>query len=301
VTTVTSPVAPDQHRLTPNDWLRLVAPGLVWGTSFYFIAVALDAFSPALITPLRILLGFLTLSFFPAARAKLPREVLPKVAILGFVWMAFPLTMFPFAEQRVSSSVTGMLNGATPLFVAIVAAVIHRAMPSRGLQVGLMVGFGGVVLISVPTFGEGSSSGWGVAMIMAALVFYGFALNMAVPLQRQYGALPVMWRAQAFALLFTSPLAVVGIGDSHFAWHSMVAMIGLGSLGTALAYVLVADNAGRIGSTRASVTTYLIPVVSLFLGVVVLDEPVARIAVLGCAVALLGAWLAGRARRTPLQ
>jgi drug/metabolite transporter (DMT)-like permease len=282
--------------LTPVEWARLFAPGVVWGTSFFFIAEALDAFSPALITPMRILLGFATLACFRAARAPLPREVLPKVALLGFVWMAFPLSMFPFAEERVSSSVTGMLNGATPLFVAIVASIIHRRVPSRGMTTGLLVGLVGVALISVPTLGEGSSSGWGVAMIMAALVFYGFALNLAVPLQQQYGALPVMWRAQAFALLFTTPLGVYGLGDSTFAWHSMFAMLGLGAFGTALAYVLVADNAGRIGSTRASVTTYIIPVVALALGVVILDESVAALALVGCAVALLGAYLAGRSR-----
>ncbi len=221
---------------------------------------------------------------------------MPRVALLGLVWMAFPLSMFPFAEERVSSSVTGMLNGATPLFVAVVAAFIHRSMPSRRLQVGLFVGLSGVVLISLPTLGDGASSGWGVAMIMAALMSYGVALNLAVPLQQQHGALPVVWRAQAVALVLTTPLGVYGLTDSTFAWHSLLAMVALGSLGTAVAYVLVTDNAGRMGSTRASVTTYVIPVVSLVLGVVILDEPVAVIAVLGSALALLGAYLAGRAR-----
>lgn len=287
----------DQHPRTATDWGRLAVPGLLWGTSFFFIAEALDAFSPALITPLRILLGFVTLGLFPQARRSVPRSVLGRVALLGLIWMALPLSMFPFAEERVSSSVTGMLNGVTPLFVAIVASVIHRTMPSRQLQFGLLVGLAGVVMISLPTLGEGSSSGWGVAMIMLALICYGFALNLAVPLQQRYGTIPVMWRAQGFALLFTTPLGLYGLTDSSFAWHSLAAMVGLGVFGTAIAYVVMADNAGRFGSTRASASTYLIPVVALALGVLVRDEPVALLAVVGSAVALAGAFLAGRARR----
>lgn len=287
----------DQHPHSATDWTRLAVPGLLWGTSFFFIAEALDAFSPALITPLRILLGFVTLGLFPQARRSVPRSVMGRVALLGLIWMALPLSMFPFAEERVSSSVTGMLNGVTPLFVAVVAAVIHRTMPSRQLQVGLLVGLVGVVMISLPTLGEGSSSGWGVAMIMLALVCYGFALNLAVPLQQRYGAIPVMWRAQGFALVFTAPLGVFGLTESQFAWHSLFAMIGLGVFGTAIAYVVMADNAGRFSSTRASASTYLIPVVALALGVLVRDEPVALLAVIGSAVALVGAVLAGRSRR----
>jgi drug/metabolite transporter (DMT)-like permease len=74
----------------------------------------------------------------------------------------------------------------------------------------------------------------------------------------------------------------------------MLAIIGLGVLGTSFAYVLAADNAGRLGSTRASVTTYVIPVVSLLLGALVRNETVAVLSVIGCALALFGAWLAGR-------
>jgi len=282
--------------LTPSGWLRLFAPGIMWGTSFLFIAEALESFSPALITPLRILIGFAVLGCFPAARAAVPTAVLPKIALLALVWMAFPLTMFPFAEERVSSSVTGMLNGATPLFVAIVASVIQRRVPSRGMRIGLFIGFAGVVLISLPTLGEGSSSGWGVLMIMLALVSYGFALNIAAPLQQQYGAIPVLWRAQAFALLMTAPMGLVGLGRSTFSWHAMGAMIGLGVLGTSLAYVFIADNAGRLGSTRASVATYAIPVVSLLLGVVIRNETVSAVALVGCGLAIVGAFQAGRSR-----
>jgi drug/metabolite transporter (DMT)-like permease len=289
--------SPAAAHATTSDWIRLALPGLIWGTSFYFIAVGLTAFPAALIAPMRIGFGFLTLSTVPSARrATVPRDDLVRIAVLGAVWMAFPLTMFAFAEERVSSSVTGMLNGGTPLFVAGIAAFLARRLPPRRQLIGLFVGLVGVALIAVPTWGEDRSSWIGVLMILAALVAYGVALNIAVPLQQRHGSLAVMWRSQAVALAITAPIGLTQVGGVHFAWGPLLAVAALGMLGTALAYVLMANNAGRMGSTRASVTTYLIPVVALFLGAAIHGERIALLAVIGCAIALLGAWLAGRAR-----
>ncbi len=280
--------------MRPWDWLLLCLPGLLWGTSFYFIAEGLEAFPAALITPMRVGIGFAVLAAFPAARRSVPRADWGRIALLGVVWMAFPLTMFPYAEQHVSSSVTGMLNGATPLFVAAVASIVAHRLPPRMQMLGLLVGSLGVVLIALPTLGEGRASAVGVAQILAALSCYGIALNLAVPLQQRHGALPVLWRSQAVALALTLPFGLTHVDEVEFAWGPFLAVVALGVLGTSFAYVLAATNAGRLGSTRASVTTYIIPVVSLLLGALIRDEAVAVLAVVGCAVALLGAWLAGR-------
>jgi drug/metabolite transporter (DMT)-like permease len=92
------------------------------------------------------------------------------------------------------------------------------------------------------------------------------------------------------------PFAIPSVDDVQFAWKPFLMIGALGVFGTALAYVVMAANAGRFGSTRASVTTYLIPVVSLILGAVILDESVAVLSIIGCAITLWGAWLAGRQR-----
>ncbi len=90
------------------DWSLLAIPGVIWGSSFFFIAEGLHAFPPAVITFLRIALGFLALGVMPAARNPIAKEDRPRVALLGLLWMAFPLSMFPIAEQQLSSSITGM-------------------------------------------------------------------------------------------------------------------------------------------------------------------------------------------------
>jgi drug/metabolite transporter (DMT)-like permease len=279
-----------------NELARLAVPGLIWGTSFYFIAEGLKGFPAAVITPMRLAFGFLTLACVPAARTRLPRAAWTRLVLLGAIWMAIPLTMFPFAEERVASSVAGMLNGAIPLFVATVSTLVYKRRPARAQLYGLAVGFVGVVLIALPTLGEGSSSAFGIGLIFIALACYGFALDLAAPLQQTYGSLPVLWNAQFVALVMVIPFALPHVDEIEFAWKPFLMITALGVFGTALAYVVMAANAGRFGSTRASVTTYLIPVGSLILGAVILDESVAVLSVLGSAVTLWGAWLAGRAR-----
>jgi drug/metabolite transporter (DMT)-like permease len=291
------PAPTTDHHMAPVDWAMLALPGVIWGASFYFIAVGLEAFEPGLIAPLRIIFGFLTLLAIPSSRVRIPRADLGRVALLGVVWLALPLSLFSFAEQHVSSSVTGMLNGATPLFVATVATVIARRPPPHRQILGLLVGFAGIVLIALPTLGEGSSSAFGVALVFLALGCYGLSLNIAAPMQRRHGALPVVLHSQAVAIVLTAPFGIASIGESSFAWHSALAVLALGGLGTGVAYALAARNAGRLGSTRASVTTYLIPGVSLLLGLVLRDEKVAALAVAGSAIALVGAYLTNRAPR----
>ena len=285
---------PVVDRPSAADWARLAVPGLIWGTSFFFIAEGLESFPAILITPMRIAFGFAALAFVPASRTPIPRSAWPRIIVLAAVWMAIPLTMFPFAEERVSSSVTGMLNGAIPLFVASISALAFKVRASRAQVGGLLVGFVGVVLVAAPTVSEGRSSMVGVLLIMLALVCYGFSLNVAMPLQQQFGSLPVLWRAQLAALVMTTPFGLTSLDDIRFEWGALVMIACLGVFGTGLAYSIMASNAGRLGATRASVTTYLIPAVSLALGAVVRDEKVYVLSVVGCVVALAGAYLTGR-------
>jgi drug/metabolite transporter (DMT)-like permease len=276
------------------DWALLVVPGMIWGASFLFIAEGLEAIGPTGVTFIRILIGFLTLSLVPAARRPILAADRGRTAALGVLWLAFPLSMFPFAEQHVSSALTGMLNGATPLFAAIVASGIARRLPPPSVLLGLGVGIGGTVIMALPGVGldQGSSrQTLGVLLILAALISYGFAINLARPLQQRNGALPVIWRALGVALLLTAPLGLPAVREAHWSLRPVAALLALGALGTAVAHVLTAMAAGRMGATRASATTFLLPVVALILGIVVRHERVAGLAIAGAAICLVGAWI----------
>jgi drug/metabolite transporter (DMT)-like permease len=278
------------------DWVLLIVPGVIWGASFLFIAEGLEAMGPNGVTFTRILVGFLTLSLFAGSRRAIGRADWLGTALVGVLWMAFPLSMFPYAEQHVSSALTGMLNGAVPLFTGLVAAGMARRWPSPGIAAGIGVGLLGGVLMGLPTIGQGRSTTLGVLLILAALVSYGFALNVARPVQQRAGALPVIWRAQMVALVLTAPLGLPEVLRAHWSLAPLLSLLALGALGTGVAYVLTVMAAGRAGATKASATAFLIPPVALLLGVLVRGEHVATLSVVGGGVCLAGAWLMRRAQ-----
>lgn len=278
------------------EWWLLVIPGLIWGASFLFIAEGMRAVGPYGLTFVRILIGFLTLSAFPSARKSILHSDWTGIVWLGVLWLAFPLTMFPLAERHVTSALTGMLNGANPLFTAIVASVMARRSPSRRVTAGIGVGMAGAILMAIPGMETGQSSAAGVGMIVAALVSYGVALNIASQLQQRNGALPIIWRAQMVALLLSAPLGLSDVLAAHWTLWPVLALLALGALGTGVAHVVMSVAAGRLGATRASATTFLIPGVALVLGVFVRHESVALLSVLGSVVCVAGAWLMRRAR-----
>ena len=281
------------------DSLLITLPGLIWGASFLFIAEGLDAVSPSGVAFVRILVGFVTLSLVPAVRRPVQRADRARTAVLGVIWMAFPLSMFPFAEQHVSSALAGMLNGAVPLFVAAVAGGIARRAPARPILIGLAVGFFGAILIALPgmTQSDGrAGQTLGVLLILAALVSYGFAYSLSGPLQQRNGALPVIWRALGVAVILTAPLGIPAVLAGHWSLRPIASLIALGAGGTGIAYVMTATAAGRMGATVASVNNFFIPVVALALGVGLRHEHVSWISIAGAGICLLGAWLIGQAR-----
>lgn len=278
------------------DWLLLAICALVWGSSFFFISVGLDHFSPGIVTFGRIAFGAAALWSLPATRrVSIDRGDRGRVALLGLCWMAFPLTMYSVAEQWIDSSVAGMITAATPIWTALVAAILLRSIPGRVLRAGLLVGLAGVTVLSWPSIEGADASLAGVLLVVLATASYGVASNLAVPLQQRYGGLPVLARAQLVALALTAPYAVIGATDSGFGVGSFLALVALGVLGTGVAFVAGATLMGRVGATRGSVLTYLMPVVSITLGVGFLDERFATYEGIGVVLVLLGAFLASRA------
>ena len=287
---------PVERKGTLLDWVFLLVPGTIWGTSFLFIAEGLEAVGPNGVTFTRIAVGFLTLLCVPASRRPIPTEAWPRIAVLSVVWMAFPLTLFPFAEQRVTSALTGMLNGASPLFVALVASFLARKAPSRSVLSGLAVGLAGAFLVALPSLHEGGNSLVGVLMIITALASYGVAYNLARPLQMKYGAIPVLTRALGLAVVLTAPLGVPEVLHGRWSLWPLLSLLALGALGTGVAFVIASIAAGRLGATRGSATTFIIPPVALMLGVVIRHERVDAVSILGAAVCLAGAMLMRRAQ-----
>lgn len=281
----------------PAEWGLLGGVAAIWGSSFLFIEFGLEAFSPSVVALARLGLGAVALAAVPRSRRPVDRDDLPRIALLGLVWMAAPLLLFPFAQQYVDSSVAGMINGAVPLFSALVATVLLRRLPGRRQLAGLTVGFLGIVAITLPNARGADASALGVLLLVLAVFLYGVSANLAVPLQQRYGSLPVLLRAQLVALVVVAPFGAVGAAGSTWAWGSALAMLPLGFLGTGLAFVAMTNLVGRVGAARGSVSIYFVPVVAIVLGVTALGEEVHPLALAGTGLVLVGAWLTSRRER----
>lgn len=280
-----------------GDWGLFVSIALIWGSSFLFIAIALDAVEPGLITWGRVALGAAVLNAVPRARTRLAPEDGFRMVLLSLLWVAIPFTLFPLAEQHISSAVTGMLNGSMPVFAALVAGVLLRTPLGATQATGLVVGLLGTLAVSLDQLGEGDNAWLGVLMALGATVCYGFAINIAAPLQRKYGSLAVMARMLALATVWTAPFGLWSIPGSTFEVGPALSVAFIGAVGTGIAFVIMATLVGSVGSTRASMATYLIPVVAMVLGVTVRDEQVGPVAVVGVVLVVAGAYFASRAER----
>jgi drug/metabolite transporter (DMT)-like permease len=277
-----------------REWLLLASIALIWGSSFLFIDVGLEALQPGVIAVARVALGVAALALFPAARRPIGTDDRMRVALLGVIWAGLPMILFPVAQQWIDSSVAGMLNGAVPLAGAAWAVVLLRRPLPRTHAVGLLIGFAGVLAISWPQLQGSRATMLGASLVVLAVLLYGLAVNLAVPLQQRYGALPVLLRAQLAALVLLLPFGLWGLPASRLAWGPVLAMLPLGVLGTGLAFVLMTTLVGRVGGPRGAVATYFIPVVAIVLGVLLLDERVAPAAAAGTALVVAGAWLTSR-------
>ena len=185
-----------------------------------------------------------------------------------------------------------------PLFAAAIAALLLRRLPGRIHVAGLLLGFAGVILVTLPSWGEENNAALGIVLVLLATLLYGFSVNIAVPLQQAHGALPVVLRAQIVAAVATVPFALFGLGDSSFAWSGVGAVLILGVFGTGVALVVMASLVGRVGASRGGVAIYFIPIVAVILGVVFRDESVAMLTIVGMVVVLVGAYLASRRERS---
>ncbi len=273
------------------DWGLLLGAAGIWGASFFFIDIGLEAFEPGLVTFFRITFGCIVLWLIPTNSTPIAPEDRKKVLLLGVTWIAFPLSMFPIAQQWINSSLTGMLNSAMPVLTVLIGLAVFK-IPTASIQlIGVITGLGGLILIGLPEVTTDGTNALGVLLVILAVLSYSVAVHIAGPLQREYGAIPVVRNALLVAVVLSTPYGAVGIADSGFAWGPMIACIALGAGGTGIAFALAAELNGRVGAVRTSIVTYLIPIVAVFLGVVFRDDTITLWAILGTLVVLSGAFL----------
>ena len=275
-----------------GEWGLLTGTALIWGSSYLWIELALRNLHPGVIGWGRITLGLGVLVLLPGDRPVIAPQDRGRMLLVGTGWFGLPMVTFPIAQGLgVASSVVGMLNGAMPLLTTLFASILLWRVPRPRHLVGLLVGFAGLVAIVAPEYAAGDSAALGVTLFLATMSVNALLVSVLVPLQQRYGSLGVLRHALRIAFLVTLPFGLFGLTRSTFALGSTLAMLPLGLLSTAVAFLLWSTLVGRVGASRGSLVSYLVPIVAMVLGVMILGERIEGVQLVGIVTVLAGAWL----------
>ncbi len=286
---------------------------LFWGSSFLFIHVALESFTPAEVAFGRVVVGTVVLAGMLMVMRHRPRFTWRELGSVGLVALGLsvvPFVLIPIAQQHITSILASLLNATTPLWTALfVALVIPHEKASRLQVMGLVIGaFGIAVLLGAWNVNELPLLG--AALMLAATAFYGIGSTMSRLLLRTIKETPTGLSAAQMVLsaLILAPIAAIsapggaGAADRAPIHASAVwALLALGLFGTSFAYVLFYRVVRVAGATTAASTTYVVPIVATFLGILVLNETLHWYEPVGAAVVLSGVWLAQRKPKVVAQ
>src|ERR671935_1297692 len=285
----------------------LFALSALWGASFMFIKVGDRELEPITLVGFRMALGALTLvpivllTVGPRRTMRELRAAALPLALTGLFNSAIPILSITWAETRIDSGLTAIIQASAPLFTALLAIRFSRSERVTGSRLaGLFVGFAGVaLLVGAQPSGDAVAA---LAVVFSALCYAGAGLYAG---RRLRGVSPLVTALGALtaATIATLPIGLFQLPDHVTGWKVTASMLALGIAGTGLAYILYYALLSGAGASRAILITYLVPTFAVVYGAVLLGEPVTAVAVGGLALVLAGVALGtgaigiGRPRR----
>lgn len=287
----------------------LVSVSAIWGASYLLIKIALDGISAEMIVFARVTLAAALLYAVIAVRGGLDRRALAylrehpgRTAIQGFLSVALPFSLIALGETRIGSGLTGVLISPGPLFIALLAPFVDRSEQVGGrAALGLVIGFAGVVVLvgldAVSDFGEFA----GALAVLGAAASYGVGAMYTKLKFARVPPLVVSFGSCAAAAAITAVPAIASATRTSPDGGEIAAVVCLGVVGTALAFVLYYSLIAETGAGRASLVGYLIPPVALVYGALLLNESITAASILGLVMILCGVVLAGGEREVEGQ
>ena len=273
-----------------------VALGLIWGSSFLWIKIAIGELSPATLVAWRMTLGALPmLLLLPLIGRRLPRapRELATLALLGLINTALPIFLISWGEQFIDSGTAAVLNSMAPLFSVVIAGVGLQTEPFTFVRVtGILLGLGGVVLLASREFAlrADPSSLIGVLAIAIAALSYAGGASYARHHIKGMHRYEVAAGSLVFAAVYAWVLALSVDGGIRLPTQPgpIIAVLWLGLIGSFVAYLLYFTLIEHYGATVSAMVTYLFPVVGVALGVAFLGELLDLRLVLGAGLVVAG-------------
>ena len=281
--------------MKPHKLLELTLLAALWGGSFLFIRYAAPAFGVAPLIWLRVAIAALCLVPLLLWRGQgdILRQHAGTLALMGIFSTALPFVLIAWAMLSLTAGLASILNAATPIFTAVIAALWLHDRLNKSQMLGLVIGFAGVLLLAADKadFKPGGS-GWALVALLMATLFYGIGANMT---KHYLGGVPPLVNAagsQLVSTLILSPLAWwfwPAKMPENMAWGAVIAL-GVGC--TALAFLMFFRLIATIGAARTITVTFLIPLFGVLWGSLFLNETVNAGMLVGGGIVILGTSLA---------
>ena len=289
--------------MSARAWTLFAAVSTVWGIPYLFIKIGVDGgMPPVVLAWTRIVIAAVVLLILAARAGALPalHGRWRYLVAYGIVEISIPFPLIATGERYVASSLAAIIIAAVPLIVALLALRFDPAERATGSRlVGLVIGLVGVVVL----VGTDASGSWksllGAGAIMIAAI--GYAGGPMILKQRLSDLDPraAMGASLAVAAVALTPLAVLDFPRRAPTAGALGAVVVLGLVCTAIAFVLMAMLIGEIGPGRAVVITYINPIIAVALGVTLLGEQPGAGAIAGLLLILAGSWLSTDGRLPP--
>ena len=286
--------------MSPRGWLLFASMSVIWGVPYLFIKIAVEDLSAGFVAWSRVAMAAAVLLPIAWRTGALRGLSLRWLAAFALVEITIPFPLIAFGEEHLSSSLTAILIAAVPLMVAFLALRFdHSERPSRTRLVGMIVGIAGVTaLVGIDVVGSTAELIGAAAILVATM---GYAAGPMIVKNRFASADPIgpIAGALGIATLFLLPLALAGLPTEAPSDDALASLLVLGFVCTAIAFLVFFRLITEVGPGRATVITYVNPVVALALGVAILGESVTAGAVVGLLLILAGSWLSTDGRLPP--
>ena len=289
---------------TRTDWLLLLALGVMWGTSYVWIKVAVETLSTFTLIAARLGIGLALLATVAAAkRLELPRNprVYGHLVVMAMINIVIPFTLITWAEQQVNSNLAAIINGAVPLFGILLAAWFLSDEPlTLNKLVGIGVGYVGVVVLVAPGLLNGGATGslsGELALVGSTLAYAVGGVYARANMRGVAPLVPALFQVTfAFVIVTIVAFATEQPFGQSWPFETAFAVVWLGIFGSGLAYIVMFRLLARIGAGVTFTLAYLLPIVGIVAGFVVQQEPVDSTLAVGTVLILGGIGLTGSKR-----
>jgi drug/metabolite transporter (DMT)-like permease len=289
--------------VSKRGWILFIALGIIWGTPYLFIRIAVADLSPAVVVFGRVMIAAAIL--LPIAihhgHARTLRTHWKGILTFAVIEMCIPFGSLGIAEKEISSSLTGLLIAAVPLINAVISRQLglDSVWDARRIT-GLFVGFFGVGMLV--GFDISANNYWAILMCFIAATGYALGPIIITKLLSDAASIGVIaWSLLVAGLIY---LPIVGFEIVNDSWRAtgvtvvsteaIVSVIALAVLCSAIAFVALFALVEEVGPTRTTVITYINPAVAIILGIMILGEDITYGIILGFPLVLIGSVMATR-------